>query len=397
MTPLSERTWYRVFACTLTMLASIGLMAGVYAPILPSLLDHNWLTDSQAGYVAAASSIGVILGALVSARIARRFNTGNTCRISLVVGLVSILLSAINLGPWWLGANRLLAGMCISGIAISTAALITQGVQGPRRGVVIGLIGLGAGLGLILISLMLPLPFISLESGPARGWLYTGLLIAICIIFAWPGMQTRQGTVEFAKSRTKKLRHERRLILLAACYALLTMACAPIFVYLSAFVHDHYQLSLGLSSMTYAITGVGIAIGGFIFSYFMIRLFGRYVSLIVAMGCGLASSAAIYFFDDLWIALAASFVISIVHSGSSALKTYDILEIAGPLREVHWLTILKIVAAASFAAGAFMSGLLLALGLGYSSLFLMSTIFYSFALVTAFFITFPAHDTTTTS
>ena len=32
------------------MMASVGMIHGVYAPILPSMLDHKWLTKSQAGY-----------------------------------------------------------------------------------------------------------------------------------------------------------------------------------------------------------------------------------------------------------------------------------------------------------------------------------------------------------
>ena len=396
MTPRSERTWYRAFAFTLVMMASVGMIDRVYPPILPSMLDHNWLSKSQAGYVASASSIGVLLGVFICVSVAKRFNLGKCCRIFLVLGLISLLLSAINLGPWWLGANRLLTGISISGTSITTAILITQGVQRSQRGLMIGLIGLGAGLGQILISLTLPLPVISLESGPTIGWLYSCALAAICIIIAWPGIKTRQNTIEFNKTETKKLRQDWRLILLTASYALSIIGCTPVYIYLSAFVHQEYDLSVGLSAMTYAVAGVGVAIGGFIFNYLIIRLYGRHFSLIMAMACGLASSAAFLLFHDLWIALAASFIIAIVHSGVSALKTHNILELAGPIRQVHWQNIFKIVAATSLAVGAFMCGLLLQLELGYESLFIMSSISFAVALLISSFITFPSYNTTPT-
>ena len=382
------------------MIAGTGILVGVYGPILPSMLEHDWLSKFQAGYVAAAASLGLLVGAYISTVIAQKRSLGFTARLFLLIGLLSMVLSAIDFGPIWLGALRFLSGVATAATSIAVYSLITQGVKGKARGTLIGLAGFGTGFGFIIICITMPISFINLSSTPANGWLLGTILSAACILIAWPGLHSRMGTAEFPKLKHQHSHHRKRLVLLAICYAIVMFASAPFFIYFSAYISDVFKISADSSSGYYVVIGIGMTVGGLVCDYVLVRLFGRYVSLILAIGIGLASTILLILTNTLWVSLLASFFMSITFSGTSALKTYNILELAGPAAEALWLKIVKIVTSITFAAGSFISGLVLSAGWDYGQMFTMVAIALAFALIISLFIKLPApvpvhvHDTT---
>ena len=42
----------------LVMLAGIGLVRYAYSPLIPSMLDHHWITAAEAGYIGTFNFIG---------------------------------------------------------------------------------------------------------------------------------------------------------------------------------------------------------------------------------------------------------------------------------------------------------------------------------------------------
>lgn len=396
MLPLSERTWYRAIACMLTMIAVVGVLFGIYPTLLPAMIEQGWLSKSQAGYVESAKSIGVLLGAFACTSIGKKYNLGIAARIFLLIGLVSLGLSAINFGPIWLGINRFAAGFSIAGAGMTAAALITQGAGSKHRGKIIALLALGAGFGTILMATTLPLPMIDIKVSAMNGWLYATLLFGLCVAIAWPGLRTRHGSLEFPDKKQSRSHHKRQLVVLTICYGTMCIAATPVFVYLSTYIHDEYKVTLAFSSMAYAIAGLGVALGGFVCNGIFVRLVGRYFSLILTLSMGLGAALLIIFSNILWVDLLASFLIAMTHSGCSTLRTHDILQLAGASGEVIWLKVVKVITSIAFAIGSFASGVLLAEGLGFDSLFIMSAITFSLALAASIFVTLPKseHDAT---
>jgi len=371
------------------MILSMGLLYGVYPPLLPAMIEQGWLTRSQAGYIAAVTSIGTLVGAFACTALGRKYNLGIAARVFLLIGLASLVLSAIKLGPVWLGINRFAAGFSIAGAGMTAATLITQGARDQQRGRLIALLGLGAGFGSIMMAMTLPFPLIDIKASAMNGWLYAAILSALCLAIAWPGLRTRRGSVEFLDKKYSRSTHTKRLVILSICYGTMTVACTPVFVYLSTYIHDEHKASIAFSTMAYAITGVGVASGGYICNEIFVRLIGRYASLIATLVVGLGAALLIIFTDLLWVDLLASFLIALTHSGCSALRTHGVLKLAGPAGEVVWLKIFKVIAALSFAAGSFTCGILLEAELGYVSLFIMSAIAFGLAVVTSWFVTLP--------
>ena len=382
------------------MIAGTGIQVGVYGPILPSMLEHNWLSKSQAGYIAAAASLGLLVGAFACTFVAQKRSLGFTARLFLLIGLISMALSAIDFGPIWLGTLRFLSGASTSATSIAINSLITQGIKGKTRGTLIGFAGFGTGFGFIIICATLPIQFINLSSTPANGWLLGTILTAICILIAWPGLHSRKGIAEFPKLQHQHSHHRKGLVLLAICYSIVMFASAPFFIYFSAYISDVFKISADSSSGYYIVIGIGMTLGGLVCDYVLVTFFGRYVSLILAIGIGVASTILLILTNTLWVSLLASFFMSITFSGTSALKTYNILELAGPAAEALWLKIVKIATSITFIAGSFISGLVLSLGWDYGQMFTMVAIALTFSLIIALFIKLPepvvvhVHDTT---
>lgn len=371
------------------MICVTGIVKGVIAPILPSMLKHDWISKSQAGYIISIGSLGLLIGSALSPIIGKKLTLGLSARLFLLTAMVSVALCALNYGPLWLAMLRFVAGISIAIVVISVTSLITQGIAGSARGMMIAFIGFGTGLGIIVISTTLPMAFIDLNATPRYGWLYAASLIALCTIIAWPGLHSRPDIDEFPKHKQTHSEHRHRLILLIACYGLIMFATAPFVIYFPAYISHEFKIEPQSSSAYYAIVGLGMIGGGLICNYLFVRLFGRYLSLIITMGIGLCAAGTILLVDNLWINLMASYFMAITITGASGLKTYNILELAGPAAEAIWLRSFKIVTAIAFASGSFASGFLLALDLGYDTLFAMIACLYMLSLIISLFIKLP--------
>lgn len=371
------------------MICVTGIVKGVIAPILPSMLKHDWISKSQAGYIISIGSLGLLIGSALSPTIGKKLTLGLSARLFLLAAMASVALCALDYGPIWLAMLRFVAGISIAIVVISVTSLITQGIAGSARGMMIAFIGFGTGLGIIIISSTLPMSFIDLNASPRNGWLYAAALIALCTIIAWPGLHSRPNIDEFPKHKHTHSEHRHRLIMLVACYGIIMFAIAPFVIYFPAYISHEFKIAPQASSAYYAIVGVGMIGGGLICNYLFVRLFGRYLSLIITMGIGLCSALVILLIDNLWANLAASYFLAITITGASGLKTYNILELAGPAAEAMWLRSFKIVTAIAFACGSFVSGMMLALDLGYNSLFAMVACLYLISLLISLFITLP--------
>lgn len=353
------------------------------------MLYAEWITNVQAGYISGAFGIGLLLGASLCVKLARKFSAGIACRGFLILGLAGTVSSAVYLGPWFLGASRFLTGFAVAGVSILTMGLITEGIKRSARGPAIALGCFGGGLGTIIISLSLPFAPISLESGPQWGWYFTAALCAIGILIAWPGIRTREDTVEFIRNTAKRFENRSRLILLAASYCLLWLGTAPTLLYISAYINSDYDITLQYSALAYVAVGLGYSLGGLTADALFTRWIGRYSSLILANAIALVSCFAVLYWHNLWIPIAAAFLITLSVSGASTLKTHDILELAGPLREIRWLSIFKIASGLCAALSFFIAGLFLMFNNGYTEMYWLSVVSFSGSLVLAFFITLP--------
>lgn len=383
MTPLSERTWYRVLACTLAMVASAGLIGNVFAPLLPAMLGSHWLDGSQAAYINGITSLGWILGSIACAPLARRFTGGWVCRGALVFGLLSLLLAAIDFGPYWLGACRLLAGLSAVGGSVLAPVLVIQGLPVSLHSRVLGVTFAGAGIGTILISLTLPLPVLSLTTAPAIGWLYTAGLTALCVVIAWPGLRTRGIPSQIRPVKPGPTPHRKRMLILTASYFFFGPAIAPMYIYLSAYIYLAFHKSITFSAMIFALYGLGNMIGSPLFDGLISNWIGRYLSIIFSMLVGLVGMLLIVTTTSLWLAVLSGLLVGVSNSAATSLLADRAMRIVGPALRIRWWGIMTLFTCIGEVVGSVLMGILLFVGWGYSSVFWVGAISFVFAILFA--------------
>ncbi len=79
MSSLPARTpWHPILAGLSGSLVGIGFSRFAYAPLLPAIIAAGWFDAADAAYLGAANLAGYLAGALLAARLARRFATAVT-------------------------------------------------------------------------------------------------------------------------------------------------------------------------------------------------------------------------------------------------------------------------------------------------------------------------------
>ena len=301
----------------------------------------------------------------------------------MVCGLLSLLLAAIDFGPYWLGGCRLLAGLSAAGASVLAPVLVVQGIDPSLRSRVVGLTFAGAGLGTILISVTLPLPVLSLTTEPTIGWLYTAGLTAICLVIAWPSLRTRGIPSQIRPAKPGPTPHRKRMLVLTASYFFFGPAIAPMYLYLSAYIYLGFDKSITFSAMIFAFYGLGNMIGSPLFDGLISNWIGRYLSLILAMIVGLVGMLLIIMTSSLWLAIAAGLLVGASNTAATALMADRAMRIVGPALRIRWWGIMTLFTCISEVIGSILMGILLFLGWGYSSVFWIGAISFVFAILLA--------------
>ena len=170
-----------------TVVNSFARMA--YALVLPSMrgdLDWNY---TQAGWLNTANAIGYLIGAVLTRLVIAR--TGNRALFTFGVLLtaLAVLATGLTRDIGWLGAWRMVSGVCGAAAFISGGALSGNilPAQPQRAGTTIAIFFGGGGVGFLLCGVALPLLLDA--GGPAawqEAWLWMGWAgLALCALCAW--------------------------------------------------------------------------------------------------------------------------------------------------------------------------------------------------------------------
>ncbi len=371
----------------LAMLSCIGLIRYAYSPLVPALITEHWLTGSQVGYIGTINFIGSLLGAITTMWLARIFGSGWVCRISLLVGFISLVLCAFDLGFIWIAIWRFIAGVTAVSGMILAPTLVTQGIPSNARGRFLGFTFAGAGIGIVLLSLTLP-PVMGHEA--VRGWLYTASLALICLVVAWPGLKSRDALdLELTDVPARKI-YRKKLILLALGYFIAAAAIVPHSLYLAAYIHIELHRPIGISMMIYAIFGIGILLGGTLLDGLLAEWIGHYAAMLVAMAIGLVAILMVVLSESFWLAAISGFVLGVSQMGFASIATHRVLVFAGPAGHVRWWGIHAIVFNTGMAAASFAMGYMISIGWGYKAGFWMGGVCFVLSILVNAFITAPS-------
>jgi predicted MFS family arabinose efflux permease len=143
-------TWSQVrplLGGIIVLAAAMGIGRFAYTPILPAMQRAGHLDNTQAGLLAAANSIGYLLGAVLVSSLVRPSRRVGMLRLSVATVAVATVLMATttNLLAW--GLIRFVAGLAGAGVFVLATGMVLDelrhGGQATRSGWLFSGVGLG--------------------------------------------------------------------------------------------------------------------------------------------------------------------------------------------------------------------------------------------------------------
>ena len=172
----------------LSLAPTVGLGIGrfAYALVLPDMRDALGWSYSAAGFMNTVNAAGYLAGALVAARLIKRFGLSAAVRWSTLACVISLALCALSGNFITLSFARLLVGVAaaigfVSGAAL--AATIAQS-QPLRANFLLSLFYAGPGLGILSSGLIAT--FVLQAFGPGSWWIVWWALTLLTIPMTIP-------------------------------------------------------------------------------------------------------------------------------------------------------------------------------------------------------------------
>ena len=178
---------------TLSLVATIGI--GIarfgYALVLPDMRDSLGWSYSAAGFMGTANAAGYLVGALMAARLLRRFGWTAAVHGGTMACLASLALCALSGNFVLLSVARLIAGLGAAAAFIAgggLAANIAQS-QPARASFLLGLYYAGPGVGIFASGLLAP--FTLQAFGPGSWWIVWWTMAALAALLSLPVLLVR--------------------------------------------------------------------------------------------------------------------------------------------------------------------------------------------------------------
>ena len=178
---------------TLSLGATVGLGIGrfAYSLVLPDMRDTLLWSYSAAGFMNTINAAGYLIGALLAARLIRRFGWAAAVRGGTLACLVSLAMCALSGNFVVLSLARLLAGLgaatgFVGGGAL--AAIIAQS-RPERANFLLSLFYAGPGLGILASGLIAP--FVLQAFGPGSWWIVWWAMTLLGAVLTVPLLLTR--------------------------------------------------------------------------------------------------------------------------------------------------------------------------------------------------------------
>lgn len=151
--------------------------------VIPTLAKAWSLSPVEVGYLLSASVLGMALGAILVSPLADRI--GRRTQILVCLGFITtgMLLSATSGTLVELIAYRTFAGLFIGGVIASINVLVSEFSSDKRRGVVMGLYGIGLPLGSALAGLIVT-PLLA-SYGWRAPFIFGGLLTLLMLVLVF--------------------------------------------------------------------------------------------------------------------------------------------------------------------------------------------------------------------
>ena len=172
----------------LSLAPTVGLGIGrfAYSLVLPDMRDTLGWSYSAAGFMNTVNAAGYLAGALMAARIIRRFGLPLSVRWGTLACVLALALSAISGNFVILSFARLLVGVGAAVVFVAGAALAARIAQTrpARADFLLSLFYAGPGLGILASGLVAP--FVLQAFGPGSWWIVWWTMTLLSAVLTVP-------------------------------------------------------------------------------------------------------------------------------------------------------------------------------------------------------------------
>jgi AAHS family benzoate transporter-like MFS transporter len=175
---------WSLFAACLILNTMEGYDLYVYASALPTLMKALNLSETQAGAIASAVSLGTLLGALALGPVADKIGRKKIILWSAVLSCASMAGAGLSGDFLTFSAARFVFGFANGGLVVNVMALASEYVPAKSRATLVGMIASGASIGGLFG------PLLGIWLFPLYGWrpvflLASFLILLLPLYFRW--------------------------------------------------------------------------------------------------------------------------------------------------------------------------------------------------------------------
>src|SRR5690242_10333873 len=222
------------------MAPTIGLGIGrfAYALVLPDMRDALAWSYSAAGFMNTINAVGYLVGALMAARLIKRFGLVRSVRWSTAACVFSLALCAVTGNFVTLSFARLLSGFAaafgfVGGGAL--AAVIAQS-RPVRANFLLSLFYAGPGIGILASGLIAP--FTLQAFGPGSWWIVWWALTSLSLIMIVPLLLAPLGGNAVLDPNTRIRFSLRPVLIYLTAYFLFGAGYIAYMTFMIAYVRD---------------------------------------------------------------------------------------------------------------------------------------------------------------
>jgi predicted MFS family arabinose efflux permease len=175
-----------ILILSLTPTVGLGIGRFAYALVLPDMRDTLGWSYSAAGFMNTINAVGYLAGALIAAKLIKRFGLSAAVRWGTLGCLVSLALCALSGNFILLSFARLLAGLGAAIAFVASGALAATIAQSrpERANFLLSLFYAGPGLGILASGLIAP--FVLQAFGPGSWWIVWWALTLLSVALTIP-------------------------------------------------------------------------------------------------------------------------------------------------------------------------------------------------------------------
>jgi len=235
-------------------LVGVGLQRFAYAPLLPAMVQAEWLSAGGAGALAAANFTGYLAGAALAPTVGRALGLRRALRTAIVLAAGCFALCAWPGGLVWFLPWRTLAGIAGGVLMVLAGPAVQSAVAPGSRGLAAGVMFAGVGLGIAAAATIVPA---LLPVGLPAAWLTLAAVASALAVLSWPRWPDVPSP---RRMRLPRLRGGPTGRLVAA-YALGGVAATPHMGWWPDFIARGLGQGTGAGSAYWLLYGVAAACG----------------------------------------------------------------------------------------------------------------------------------------